>query len=765
MPENKTVGDDEQPLRPIAPTLNQAFGVTGTEKYSGYITEEPNQLWRDERRVEIVEEMRRGDGAVKAILNAIKAPILSTEAYMDYNKDDELESEFAEKCQMELFNMPYRSWKELLREMLTYFDFGHWVGELVWMMEDGEIKLLDVAPRIQHSIEKWETLDGMDGVTQRKRSDEASKKNNKNFVFSIPRDKLIVLTNDKEGDDVTGQSVLRSAYIHYKMKNTAYRVSAIAIERMGVGIPTGTLPEGATPDEKQKFEEALKNIRANQQAYMLLPNEKYKFEFKTVQGNAMGSTVKDNVDHHNRMILLSVLAQFMDLGSGDSGSFALSKDQSGFFLQHIQDKASYIADQLYKDVILRMAWYNPKYQKLIDENRVPRLKFADLGTVDFAEISTVIKTLVDAGLIQADDIDIQIWLRKTMKLPELSEEAIEEMQLKKEEEKVEVKEVPETPVIPKEDDEIPEEKEVLHSFAEKKKFVLWRELTLQEKRCDFIYLNESFNNIEQELEDELVQIANDDLTRTVKELENKLKTGDVYSILAIAFISKNKLSAAIKNYLKKSFEVGKKAATEEVNGSGAERPPTTTKDVQLMNFEAEQIAEDLTNRLNQEAKNRTREGLAKGVAAGAITVAVSNALKSSVSNGIGNIVSTVVAENVNKGRRFVFERNLTKIQAFLRSEILDEKTCNMCMSLDGRFVMADDPMAKMDIVHSGCRGIWIPIMVDEKIEGSIGIPKTVSDSFDTVGGVPTVNNFKQLKKPINKANAAVKQELKRREEK
>jgi len=58
-------------------------------------------------------------------------------------------------------------------------------------------------------------------------------------------------------------------------------------------------------------------------------------------------------------------------------------------------------------------------------------------------------------------------------------------------------------------------------------------------------------------------------------------------------------------------------------------------------------------------------------------------------------------------------------------------------------------MAQMDIVHSHCRGVWIPIFVSEPDHPDVtGIPESIKKQFDLVDGKPTVNQFKQLKKPL-----------------
>lgn len=54
-----------------------------------------------------------------------------------------------------------------------------------------------------------------------------------------------------------------------------------------------------------------------------------------------------------------------------------------------------------------------------------------------------------------------------------------------------------------------------------------------------------------------------------------------------------------------------------------------------------------------------------------------------------------------------------QIHCYQRSEILDHKTCNFCLSMDGRCVAPGDPLTKMDQFHTGCRGIWVTVSKQE----------------------------------------------------
>ncbi len=51
-----------------------------------------------------------------------------------------------------------------------------------------------------------------------------------------------------------------------------------------------------------------------------------------------------------------------------------------------------------------------------------------------------------------------------------------------------------------------------------------------------------------------------------------------------------------------------------------------------------------------------------------------------------------------------------------RIEIIDEDTCEVCRALHGRIVDSNDPVAKMKLVHGGCRGVWEVIGKDSSMQ-------------------------------------------------
>jgi predicted transcriptional regulator len=95
------------------------------------------------------------------------------------------------------------------------------------------------------------------------------------------------------------------------------------------------------------------------------------------------------------------------------------------------------------------------------------------------------------------------------------------------------------------------------------------------------------------------------------------------------------------------------------------------------------------------------------------------------------------------GRDSVFGENGDKIYGLQRSEILDDRICNYCLSIDGRVCEFNDPFTKMSQFHHRCRGIWVHIGTKEEVKPDItGIPQELRER------VGTLNEFDQLKKPV-----------------
>jgi phage gp29-like protein len=358
--------------------------------------------------VNTFDEMRRGDATVRASLLAITLPILAARWWVEPGTDDRQGKKIAEFVENNLLWGMSRSWQETLNEVLLYLVFGRMPFELIWEFDkDGQIKLRKMMSIWPATVEKWKLANGNDGIVQQ----------TINGKFEIPMDKLCVFVNQKEGENWEGNSVLRTAYKHWFIKDKSYLIEAMSQERQGLGVPYAKAPTGGTTEaESDKMEELLANLRANEKGYLLF-REGWEVGFLDMKAGTIKNPAA-MIQHHDRQISKNVLAQFLELGStGSGGSWALSQDQSKLFLLSLESVANYVTDNFNKYIIKKLVDFN------FNVEEYPELNFEKIGTVDFAKLVVALQQAIGAGLITPDS-NIETYLRDVMDLPEFTGETI-----------------------------------------------------------------------------------------------------------------------------------------------------------------------------------------------------------------------------------------------------------------------------------------------------------------------------------------------------
>lgn len=380
--------------RPALPEL----GVPGTRHWAGYILlDEVVPELTGMRALETFDRMRRSDGTIKALLRALKGPLLSAQIDVDAASDDAQDVSIRDFVRWNLFEGLSHTFKRHLREALTNLDFGFSVFELCWddRVVDGEqrVVLKKIAPRLQRTIWKWHLArdGGLISVEQNLFVSEGE-----GGYAKIPVEKLAVYVNEQEGANWTGQSVLRPAYKHWWMKDQFEKFQAIGAERFSVGIVE--VKVGADQDDDaaalQRAEDIGAGIRAHEKGNVALPHD-WGFELKGVDGRPYD--LLGPIEYHDLAILRSVHAQFLALGA-KGGSNAMSSDQSSFFLQHERAIAEDTADVVNRFII----------PKLVDSNwsgvtKYPKLVFRKIETREIEKYFNAISVLAGQRLITPDD--------------------------------------------------------------------------------------------------------------------------------------------------------------------------------------------------------------------------------------------------------------------------------------------------------------------------------------------------------------------------
>lgn len=700
------------------------LGETGTTIFGGYIADEDyvSEL-TGTTALTTYDKMRKSDGVVKASLLACELPIRAASWFIEPASEDEKDKEVANFVSQCLFESMTITWDDFLRQALLMLPFGFSVFEKVFTVVDFDGKQMigwrKFAPRGQSSILRWQTEEGKDGITQTPSSGGS---------ISIPVEKLLIFTHEKEGDNWLGISVLRNAYRPWFLKKHIEKINNIAFERQGLGIPYAKLPKSYTDGDKAKAKKLLRNIRANEQAYLIEP-EGWEIGFKDMKAK----TVKDpdsTIRRYNREILIGVLAQFLDLGAGPTGSRALSADQSTTFHNNLTAMARQIKDVINKYAIKQIVDLNYTVAKY------PSLEFSKIGKIDYGGISKALSGLIQQGAIKPDD-KLESYIRNLMDLPEMPE-AEEETETPKEE--------------PKEK-EIEKAREIMGS-----EFVGWRPLTFAEKKVNFADIQRKMNSAEKELRRMLKEIlskVSGDLVRQTQTILETVSSTERRKRLNNMSVTKQKeYRQAILKTTRESFEYGKTVAAHEMKKT----PPATPSDsIQNMSKSADNLVRVMANDMMKSGKLAMLLALQQKLAPTKTLRNVTKAIKREANNISFNVPAIAVNGAINQGRRSSFTTYDNDIYALQRSEVLDETTCSYCMSIDKRVFKKSDPFVHNDGIHSNCRGIWVEIMKTETDKPPAeGIPKTLRDSFETI------NVFKPPRNPIVKKESPAADFLKQK---
>jgi len=410
-------------------------GTSWTEISSWMIFEEYNSDLQFPESVRVYDEMRKSDATTWAILKAIKTPLTSAKWQIQAAWEEKTDIEIADFVKKNLFeNIKF---KDFLKESLGFLDFGFYYFEKNYKVVDWMIEWKELAPRLPKAHDIWgiswkKWVDWHPAwVTQQVFStdeEDGTRKESKS-TLTIPWEKIILFTNDREWNNYEWVSLLRTAYKHYFYKDLAYKVSSISSERYGVWIPIAKVKWSMSAASKKKLKELLKNIRSNEQSYWIIGDDVEEMKIMTPEGSGVKDVTKAIIDHHDMKIYDAILAWFLNLTTWDGWSNALSKDQSSFFLRWLQGLAESYTENM-----------NDHIQELVDMNYsnvkdYPKLTVSDIGTISLDEITGAIKDLNAAWLLDIT-IDDRQAIRDIVKLPRLTNKQINELEKEREENEI-----------------------------------------------------------------------------------------------------------------------------------------------------------------------------------------------------------------------------------------------------------------------------------------------------------------------------------------
>lgn len=362
------------------------------------------------------------DAGVDVSMRAAKTPVLGADYFVEpYSNSDQdvLIADFVEGNLLGGMSAPFLN---SIEDILHMYEDGYSVLEKVYVEQQWSSSQTGANAKTYTMLKKlgirhpttiidieYDNNGGPVRLTQ-----NAIQADKNSIQKPIDFTKLLIFTFGKRGGDLTGRSLLRTAYPHWFYKTHMYKVDAIQKERHSLGIPIGKLLPGHTDADKVALRAMLRAIHANEEQFMVIPPS-IEVEFAEIHGHLVNSL--DSAKEHNVMILMNVMAQFLALGfEGSGGGRATGGSQTDIFMKALRYVANYIAEVINMYLIPELVIYN------FPTTNFPKLRVRNIGeTRDLQMLGSALASLFSQSAI-TNTLETENWTRKIFDMPLITQQ-------------------------------------------------------------------------------------------------------------------------------------------------------------------------------------------------------------------------------------------------------------------------------------------------------------------------------------------------------
>lgn len=369
----------------------QGFGALGIDEgMKGYHSSvlEPLPELIAPAGLKIFNKMRKNDPVIGGLVLLLESVIKRLDYYITGENADFV------KSALESMDTPFPL---VLGEIASAFTYGFYLGEKLWKFRDGNLTLIDIAPRHQITIDFINDEKGLVGQSTA------------GGPYYMPYEKALHIVLINENRSPFGVSILRHLYKPYYYKLSIEAAEALSIDRDLGGLPVMKAPEGFDftaadsgsinydPNVAATLEWAIQlvsSVRRDQQQGIVIPNG---WEFSLMRGENRASVpTSDIIARYNTEMATGVLANFISLGAFATTNNANTQLHVSNFLGACEAYAKVIAETIQRQVIIPLCNYNR-----ISE--YPTLSLSVRNFNSIRDISTFLSALVDKGVIHATE--------------------------------------------------------------------------------------------------------------------------------------------------------------------------------------------------------------------------------------------------------------------------------------------------------------------------------------------------------------------------
>ena len=407
------------------------LGVAGDNTYNGQIrADEFLPELRGKKAIRKYREMRDNDSTIGAVMYATEQVLRDVDLKVMPANDSAEAKEEAEFVKSVLDDMDH-TLDDHIAESLSNLSYGFAWFEVIYKRRigptersdkkrskytDGRMGVRKIAIRAPWTISRFDVdqqTGDVKGIYQ-----DGSGYNNSNY---IPTRKSLYYRTTTINGDPAGRSILRNAYTSYEYVNNLQSIEAIAVERELAGIPVARIPAeylsgDATAAQSgfvNNLQSILRDVKFNEQGYIILPSDTYPDKDgaptnqKLVDVELMSSSGSRNIDidpivrRYQHDIARSVLSEFLMLGGGNTGSYALSKSKTDLFLRALESYIQAIVDVLNNQLVERLWELNG-----LNYDLMPTIVAGDVAPHDLREIAAFLRNLNGADINVSDHPEV-----------------------------------------------------------------------------------------------------------------------------------------------------------------------------------------------------------------------------------------------------------------------------------------------------------------------------------------------------------------------
>ena len=407
------------------------LGVAGDNTSNGQIrADEFLPELRGKKAIRKYREMRDNDSTIGAVMYATEQVLRDVDLKVMPATDSAEAKEEAEFVKSVLDDMDH-TLDDHIAESLSNLSYGFAWFEVIYKRRsgptersdkkrskytDGRMGVRKIAIRAPWTISRFDVdqqTGDVKGIYQ-----DGSGYNNSNY---IPTRKSLYYRTTTINGDPAGRSILRNAYTSYEYVNNLQSIEAIAVERELAGIPVARIPAeylsgDATATQSgfvNNLQSILRDVKFNEQGYIILPSDTYPDKDgaptnqKLVDVELMSSSGSRNIDidpivrRYQHDIARSVLSEFLMLGGGNTGSYALSKSKTDLFLRALESYIQAIVDVLNKQLVERLWELNG-----LNYDLMPTIVAGDVAPHDLREIAAFLRNLNGADINVSDHPEV-----------------------------------------------------------------------------------------------------------------------------------------------------------------------------------------------------------------------------------------------------------------------------------------------------------------------------------------------------------------------